>query len=396
MAIGKLKSLKVAGANALDLTWDDGRAARVDLAVVLGKHPALKPIRSRTAFAKAKLSADNWSVEWPGDIDFGSTQLRRWADEQAGEAMPAEDFRRWMEMHALTLDAAAKALGLSRRMVAYYASGEKVVPKTVLLATDGLWGAAGPTPERLLTVEAMAARFHDKSLELVQAIQFEMKSEWARHVVALYASLIEYIGTLLTLTRRRRRAGFASVYRSLLECVVDLQNLLDDKTYIHEMEAKHCRGWVKILDESARGNAYLAGIAKLPVSLRRRVHLEKKLASLERAGFGKMKIREAFQKAGLLLEYTSIYNFESGEAHNDMRALFKRHIQEIGGQARLVVYDDVKDDYFELRLGVAAGYLVGAGIEVHRKFKSGREKALEELQAQYKTKGIMSDLPLDS
>lgn len=137
MPIGKLKSFKVSGSNRLDLVWDDGRAGRVDLAGVLAGHAALKPIRARTAFAKANLSADGWSVEWPGDIDFGSTQLRRWADEQAGEAMPADDFRAWMKAHDLTLDGAAKALGLSRRMVAYYASGEKVVPKTVLLATVG-------------------------------------------------------------------------------------------------------------------------------------------------------------------------------------------------------------------------------------------------------------------
>jgi hypothetical protein len=43
-----------------------------------------------------------------------------------------------MEAQALTLDTAAAALGLSRRMIAYYASGEKPIPKTVLLATEGL------------------------------------------------------------------------------------------------------------------------------------------------------------------------------------------------------------------------------------------------------------------
>jgi hypothetical protein len=35
------------------------------------------------------------------------------------------------------LTAAAEALGLSRRQVAYYASGEHVVPRTVLLACKG-------------------------------------------------------------------------------------------------------------------------------------------------------------------------------------------------------------------------------------------------------------------
>ena len=93
MAIGKLTSLAVVDTNALELTWGDGHVAKVDLGEVIAGHAGLKPIRAAKAFAKAKLSRDGWSVEWPGDIDFGSPQLRRWADEQSGEAMrPAQGY----------------------------------------------------------------------------------------------------------------------------------------------------------------------------------------------------------------------------------------------------------------------------------------------------------------
>jgi len=51
--------------------------------------------------------------------------------------MPAGAFRTWIEGHGFTLDRAAEALGLSRRTVAYYLSGEQPVPKTVMLATEG-------------------------------------------------------------------------------------------------------------------------------------------------------------------------------------------------------------------------------------------------------------------
>jgi transcriptional regulator with XRE-family HTH domain len=51
--------------------------------------------------------------------------------------MPAEAFRAWMARHGLTRDRAAEALGLSRRTVGYYLSGEQPVPKTVMLATEG-------------------------------------------------------------------------------------------------------------------------------------------------------------------------------------------------------------------------------------------------------------------
>jgi hypothetical protein len=67
----------------------------------------------------------------------GTSQLSRWADEQSGEVMPSEDFRRWIDANDLTLDGAANALGPSRRTIAYYLSGEQPVPKTVKLATIG-------------------------------------------------------------------------------------------------------------------------------------------------------------------------------------------------------------------------------------------------------------------
>jgi hypothetical protein len=161
MAIGKLTSLAVIGPQALELAWDDGHVAKVDLGDVIGGHPGLKPIRAAKAFAKAKLSKDGWSVEWPGDIDFGSPQLRRWADEQLGEAMRPADFRKWMATQDLTLDGAAAALGLSRRMIAYYASGEKPIPKTVLLATEG-YRARERAGRKKVGVAEEGARFRGK------------------------------------------------------------------------------------------------------------------------------------------------------------------------------------------------------------------------------------------
>ncbi|MCA1662295.1 MAG: DUF2442 domain-containing protein [Novosphingobium sp.] len=137
MSIGKLTSLAVAADQALSLEWDDGRSARVDLTSVIGLREALAQLADPGEFAKARLSEDGWSVEWPGGLDFGAAQLRRWADEQAGEAMAASAFRAWMNGHGFTLDHAAEALGLSRRTVAYYLSGEQPVPRTVMLATRG-------------------------------------------------------------------------------------------------------------------------------------------------------------------------------------------------------------------------------------------------------------------
>jgi hypothetical protein len=136
-AVGKIESVAVIGDQRLEIGWDDGHVAPVDLAAIVAARRSLAPLQNSAEFVRVSLSADGWSLEWPSGIDFGAPQLRRWADEQAGETMAPAAFRAWMERHALTQEAAAQALGLSRRMIAYYLSGEKPIPKTVMLATEG-------------------------------------------------------------------------------------------------------------------------------------------------------------------------------------------------------------------------------------------------------------------
>jgi hypothetical protein len=138
MSIGKIEKAFTRGDAVLIVQWDDGRRAEIDLGPVIAARKVLAPLADPEAFHRIRIADDGWSVEWSAvGIDLGAAQLKRWADEQAGEAMPAAAFRAWMEGHGLTLDRAAEALGLSRRTVAYYLSGEQPVPKTVMLATEG-------------------------------------------------------------------------------------------------------------------------------------------------------------------------------------------------------------------------------------------------------------------
>jgi hypothetical protein len=79
----------------------------------------------------------------PGDLDMGAARLWELSLEQNGHASAAE-FIRWRWRHGLSLSAAAEALGISRRQVAYYASGEEDVPRYILLACKG-WEAQHDT-----------------------------------------------------------------------------------------------------------------------------------------------------------------------------------------------------------------------------------------------------------
>ena len=71
-----------------------------------------------------------------GEIDMGADRLWEMSLEQNGR-MDTLEFMRWRWRHGLSLSQAAEALALSRRQVAYYASGERPVPRYVLLALKG-------------------------------------------------------------------------------------------------------------------------------------------------------------------------------------------------------------------------------------------------------------------
>jgi predicted transcriptional regulator len=62
------------------------------------------------------------------------------AGEQAGLLMPTGGVRAWRKPNGLSLALAAEVLGISRRVVAYYESGEHAIPRTVMLACEG-WDA---------------------------------------------------------------------------------------------------------------------------------------------------------------------------------------------------------------------------------------------------------------
>ncbi len=136
-----LTAVKALPACRLELSFADGAVLEVDLRPIIEQHPTLAPLRRSKTFAQAKLGEWGASVMWADDdaLALAADNLRARAIEQAC-GYSHEVIWRWMARHALTLDAAAAALGLSRRMLAYYRSGEKPVPRTVVLACLG-WEA---------------------------------------------------------------------------------------------------------------------------------------------------------------------------------------------------------------------------------------------------------------
>jgi hypothetical protein len=132
----RIADVKPAGDYALRLRWANDKAFTVDLRAPVFRLKGLRPLRDTAVFARAAVGEGGHSVVWPGDLDMGAERLLEMALEQNGRA-DAVEFIRWRWRHGLSLTDAANALGLSRRQVAYYVSGEHEVPRYILLACKG-------------------------------------------------------------------------------------------------------------------------------------------------------------------------------------------------------------------------------------------------------------------
>lgn len=119
----------------LRIRWSTGEILEVDVAEKLRGVPCLAPILEPAVFARVHAGEHGTTIEW-FDSEFGADNVYAWTCEQHGEASH-EMFSDWMARNDLSLASAASALGLSRRMVAYYKSGAKPIPKLVWLACRG-------------------------------------------------------------------------------------------------------------------------------------------------------------------------------------------------------------------------------------------------------------------
>jgi hypothetical protein len=130
-----ITSAQAIGPVSLSLVWSDGTAADLNLRGFLGDR-AFVALRAPAEFERVKVGDWGHSLAWPSGCEIGADTL--WLETLSATGHgDTRLFLEWRLRHALSLSKAADALGISRRMTAYYSSGEKPVPKPILLACRG-------------------------------------------------------------------------------------------------------------------------------------------------------------------------------------------------------------------------------------------------------------------
>ncbi|MBY8965020.1 DUF2442 domain-containing protein [Algiphilus sp. NNCM1] len=111
----------------------NGNMFMADLAPWIENTKAPPLLREEAIFARAEIGYAGTAVYWGEDVDLVADNLRNLAIEQAG-GIGHERLVEWMARNHLTQVAAAKVIGISRRMLNYYCAVARPIPKTVWLA----------------------------------------------------------------------------------------------------------------------------------------------------------------------------------------------------------------------------------------------------------------------
>jgi hypothetical protein len=140
-----VKARYQAGRYELDLVWNDGRRANIDLRGLLNRVALLQPLLSPARFLDIRLINWGHGVGWGGDpapaddpadggdpeFDLSSEKLRALADLQ--EPVDAERLRNFMDRFHLNRKQTAQWLGRSDTMLRKYLAGSAPIPRALSL-----------------------------------------------------------------------------------------------------------------------------------------------------------------------------------------------------------------------------------------------------------------------
>lgn len=123
------------GPSTVCLAWSDRTIVDLDLATAIDG-PTFAALHDPDEFAQVEIGDWGHSLVWPSGAEIGADRL--WLETLSATGRgDVRAFLDWRLRHGLSLTKAAEALGVSRRMIAYYSNGEKKLPKPILLACRG-------------------------------------------------------------------------------------------------------------------------------------------------------------------------------------------------------------------------------------------------------------------
>ena len=221
----------------------------------------------------------------------------------------------------------------------------------------------------------------DEVVRVLPKVRYNRRISSDLLLMALYATIIEQIDSIIVLRQRKMSAGVDVILRAALEAYVDLRNLAADPGYRDMMMGEFHRQWIKLAEAGVKGgNPYLASFGGNEAAAKRLAHHKAEAAKLPST----LSVFDRFQLAGLTDEYRSIYNSLCNESHNNVRALINRHFRTgEDGEDHLSIFEDTDSNTLSASLDGCNTILLGSTAIIHHHFKSECEDEVNTVRGRW-------------
>lgn len=143
--VNRLEAVTPLDGMTLEIRYTGGQVVHVDFSEIPDRYAVFADMRNPDFFRAATVADWGHTLEWPNGEGLDADRVMEMALEQGGRVDTLE-FRRWQDRNHLSLNAAAEAIGLTRRTVSQYRTGARPVPRTVRLACKGWEAERGHAP----------------------------------------------------------------------------------------------------------------------------------------------------------------------------------------------------------------------------------------------------------
>lgn len=206
--------------------------------------------------------------------------------------------------------------------------------------------------------------------------------------VALLGTVLELARDLIPLFRKRSSASPKVILRSLMEARIDLRNIVDDASYLKNMQAAQLEQNARAFRESSKpeavGNPYFRTLRSSGAA--RAIEIAEELKGLNEEGFRKLTIRDRFERAGEGHRYTVIYHLLSVDAHHNLTALERRHA--VGDQGSPTITFFKPEDLSTLTLEVAeVAFAVANALADVSRLLDGEVRDVEQVRDRFEAVG---------
>jgi hypothetical protein len=228
-------------------------------------------------------------------------------------------------------------------------------------------------------------KLHDLLVENLKSVFFHQEHSQQIQLVALYGTMIELTGNMITLIDNKQWTGVPSIFRSFLEAFVEFKNLEEDYRYVYLMEVSYNEQWLKVLLEAKNNsNPFLKSIADYEGIDEQISDTKLVISNLHLEGYKPLNIFQKFEKAGMTLEYRSIYNFLSNDTHSNMRALINRHLELNGQELEVVLYKNHPIENYNIYILSTAEILLEASLRLYCYFDVDFLNEIEKLETEFR------------